>query len=344
MAVNWSLLGPPQNPGLSAIQGYEQAREFKKKQDFTKALSSYVQNPGDVASANKLLAIDPMAFMQIDGKLKAQRKEALEIERQRQLGTIYASQGPQAAVNAAASMGDPEAAERFNKLLPKPADQGPASVQEFEFAKGQGFNGNYMDFLETRQGPIATRNEDGTITLTPRSAIRAGGQPPAASPTEPSDINVLHGALLQQESGNTPGRRGPQTEYGRPIGAGQMLEGTAKEMASRLGVPWRPDLYSGTTSEAGDYQRRLSRAYLDEGLAKTGNARDALRYYHGGPDRRLWGPKTNAYADAVLGRAGSGGAAKPEAGQVRAQAQAALAAGADPAAVKARAAALGVQL
>lgn len=72
-------------------------------------------------------------------------------------------------------------------------------------------------------------------------------------------------------------------------------------MAGKLGLPWNPSLLTGTGPEAADYQKRLSRAYLQEGLAKTGNLRDALRYYHGGPNRRLWGPKTNAYADAILG-------------------------------------------
>lgn len=83
-----------------------------------------------------------------------------------------------------------------------------------------------------------------------------------------------------------------------------MLPATAREMAGKLGLPWRPDWLRGTSPEAAEYQKRLGRAYLDEGLAKTGNMRDALRYYHGGPNRSLWGPKTNAYADAVLGRAG----------------------------------------
>jgi soluble lytic murein transglycosylase-like protein len=81
-----------------------------------------------------------------------------------------------------------------------------------------------------------------------------------------------------------------------------MLPGTAKEMAQKLGLPFRPDLLRSNAPEALDYQRRLGSAYLQEGLSKTGNMRDALRYYHGGPDRSMWGPKTNAYADAVLAR------------------------------------------
>jgi soluble lytic murein transglycosylase len=84
----------------------------------------------------------------------------------------------------------------------------------------------------------------------------------------------------------------------------QLLPDTAKEMAAKTGLPFRPDLLSGQTPDAADYQKRLGRAYFEEGLAKTGNVRDALRYYHGGPNRRLWGPKTNAYADSILSRLG----------------------------------------
>jgi soluble lytic murein transglycosylase-like protein len=84
-----------------------------------------------------------------------------------------------------------------------------------------------------------------------------------------------------------------------------MLPATAKEMASKIGVPFRPDLLSSNDPAALDYQRQLGAAYLQEGLQKTGNLRDALRYYHGGPNRSMWGPKTDAYANAVMGRLGS---------------------------------------
>jgi soluble lytic murein transglycosylase-like protein len=84
----------------------------------------------------------------------------------------------------------------------------------------------------------------------------------------------------------------------------QMLPETAQEMARRLQMPWRPDLLTGKTPEAADYQLALGKAYFNEGLERTGNVRDALHYYHGGPNRKLWGSKTRAYADAVLSRVG----------------------------------------
>lgn len=84
------------------------------------------------------------------------------------------------------------------------------------------------------------------------------------------------------------------------LGSTQMLPGTAQEMARKLGLPYREDLLRSNDDLALRYQRALGSAYLREGLEKTGNVRDALHYYHGGPDRRQWGPKTHSYANSVL--------------------------------------------
>lgn len=119
----------------------------------------------------------------------------------------------------------------------------------------------------------------------------------------PGDPGTIMPALIAQESGGRAGVLGPQTDYGRAEGRTQMLPATAEAMARKLGVPWRPDLMRGDTPAAADYQDKLGQAYLEEGLAKYGgDPRKALMYYHGGPDESLWGPKTNAYADQVLGR------------------------------------------
>lgn len=154
-------------------------------------------------------------------------------------------------------------------------------------------------------GPVAGSGAPSLPTapvgkLTP---ITEGGPAQPASGTFAPD--AVFNALVQQESGGRNGIPGQMTRYGRPMGATQMLEPTAREMAGKLGVNWRPDLYTGTSAEAGRYQRQLGRAYFDQGLRETGNVRDALHYYHGGPDRRLWGPKTRRYAEEVLQRIGN---------------------------------------
>lgn len=144
-----------------------------------------------------------------------------------------------------------------------------------------------------------------------RSGLR-GGKPrgfAAGGPVESggayeAEIARLFPHLVQQESGGQAGILGPQTRYGQAQGRTQMLPATARQMAERVGVPWRPEMMTGRTPEAAAYQDRLGMEYLREGFNRTGNARDALRYYHGGPDRGIWGRNTNRYADEVLARAG----------------------------------------
>lgn len=161
--------------------------------------------------------------------------------------------------------------------------------------------------------------------------IGAGSPPPAPAPARPqaqprpapapvrqyagplpTDPRAVFPALVAQESGGRAGVLGPMTDYGQAQGRTQMLPATAQEMAGKLGLPWRPELMTGQTPEAAAYQDRLGLAYLEQGLAETGNMRDALRYYHGGPDRDLWGPKTQAYSEEVLARIGEAGPSAPQ--------------------------------
>lgn len=118
-------------------------------------------------------------------------------------------------------------------------------------------------------------------------------------------------SLIKQESGGRAGVLGPQTRWGRAEGQTQMLPATAQATAKRIGVAWRPELMTGTSPEAADYQASLGQAYLEEGLAQTGNLPDALRYYHGGPDRKQWGPKTEAYQASIMAKSGLGGQPAP---------------------------------
>lgn len=116
------------------------------------------------------------------------------------------------------------------------------------------------------------------------------------------DRDKLFSALISQESGGRAGAVGPMTRYGQALGMTQMLPTTAKEMAGKIGLPYREDLLRGTGDTAAQYQRALGQAYFDQALSSTGNVADALHYYHGGPDRSKWGPKTRSYAQNVLGR------------------------------------------
>lgn len=84
----------------------------------------------------------------------------------------------------------------------------------------------------------------------------------------------------------------------------QLLDSTAKEMAGKLGLPWLPSMMTDTSPVAQQYQEALGKAYFMQGLHATGNYYDAARYYHGGPNRSMWGPKTEHYARQFVARLG----------------------------------------
>lgn len=150
----------------------------------------------------------------------------------------------------------------------------------------------------------------GASAPAPRQSARPQARQAYQGPM-PTSADEIFGSLIAQESGGRAGVRGPDTPYGNALGRTQVLPSTARGIAKNLGIPYREDLLAGTTPEAAAYQDQLGRAYLQEGFQNTGNAREALMYYHGGPDRKLWGPKTNAYADEVLGRWSQGQGVTP---------------------------------
>jgi|GEM_PF-5809864 len=151
------------------------------------------------------------------------------------------------------------------------------------------------------------------------AAALVGGAP-ADAPVEGAGATTggagkddIFQALLMQESGNQAGAVGPDTPWGNAYGAAQVLDSTAKGVAKKLGIAWRPELMRGKDRASYDYQVKIGRAYFEEGLAKHGgDVRKALMYYHGGPDQKKWGAKTRAYADQVMARVGGASQVLPQ--------------------------------
>ncbi len=158
--------------------------------------------------------------------------------------------------------------------------------------------------------PIALDPDKNYIVPDNGSTAGPAAQPGSAQPipTARPDADAVFNAIIQQESSGRPGVTGPKTPYGQAQGIGQLLPKTAQAMAQKLGVVWRPDLMTGTSPEAQQYQTQLSRAYFDQAWqASGGDPAQAAKYYYGGPDQKIWGPKTQAYSQAIVGRLGSGG-------------------------------------
>lgn len=126
-----------------------------------------------------------------------------------------------------------------------------------------------------------------------------GGPTQNASGTFPAFAN----AVIGQESG---GRYGiPNTQGSGAMGVGQLMPDTAKAIATRLGMPYRPDLLAGNHPEAQSYQNALTNSALQEAWNYGGgDPRKAAYYYFAGPNQKGWGPKTRQYGENILRRMG----------------------------------------
>jgi hypothetical protein len=95
------------------------------------------------------------------------------------------------------------------------------------------------------------------------------------------------------------------------MGAAQVTGDTGKAMAEKLGVPWEPERLKSHKPEDIAYQKELGYAYWDEAVrASNGDLETAFKYYYGGPNRKSWGEKTNAYARESMAMLGYGDGAK----------------------------------
>jgi hypothetical protein len=98
----------------------------------------------------------------------------------------------------------------------------PSGIQEYEYAKGQGYGGSYMDFLEGKRGPIVANNGDGTFTLIPRS-MGGGGQPQSGGQApRPLSSKAEYDALP------------PGSEYIAPDGSRRRKGGQAPQASGRF--------------------------------------------------------------------------------------------------------------
>lgn len=126
---------------------------------------------------------------------------------------------------------------------------------------------------------------------------------PAPSDVPPAGYDSFKGAIIGQESG---GRYGVSNSQGSgAMGIGQVMPGTARVLAGRLGLPFRPDLLGGTDPSARTYQDQITDAAAKEAWqASGGDPAKAAMYYFGGSNRSKWGPKTRRYSSDILSRLG----------------------------------------
>jgi len=111
-------------------------------------------------------------------------------------------------------------------------------------------------------------------------------------------LNLSPGTAAAQLDAENGFHRAGYNEAGAR-GIPQVQDGTLRDIERRIGRTLDPN--------NPDDAIIIQREYMREGLAKadslglTGEERQdyALKYYHGGPNKSIWGPKTSAYSEKI---------------------------------------------
>ena len=118
------------------------------------------------------------------------------------------------------------------------------------------------------------------------------------------DLERLRRAIITQESGGDYGVM--NAEGSGAMGAYQFMPPTARALAQRLGLPYRPELLQGSkgrSKEGREYQDALGTAQLQDALKYSGGDVGKAGVYHfAGPNKAGHGPKTRKYEQDILRR------------------------------------------
>ena len=118
------------------------------------------------------------------------------------------------------------------------------------------------------------------------------------------DFEGFRKAIIDQESGGDYGIT--NAEGSGAMGAYQFMPATARALAQRLGLPYRPELLQGNkgrTKEGREYQDALGEAQLQDALKFSGgDVGKAGAYHFAGPNKAGYGPKTRKYEQDILRR------------------------------------------
>lgn len=123
------------------------------------------------------------------------------------------------------------------------------------------------------------------------------------------DEVALRRALRAQESSGDYGVL--NTQGSGAMGAYQFMPPTARALAKRLGLPYRPELMQGAggrSKEGIAYQERLMDEQMKDIMRFSGgDPKLAAAYHSAGPNRKGWGKDTAKYQSDILRRLGSKG-------------------------------------
>lgn len=230
------------DPGWRAA--YDEARHNDPSigsfNDFLQIQQKWRANPQPGMAASRqqeamqqIAHIDPDVFLKLDERQKAQAKAELEDvsaavrwadtpQKWAQVQQYYASHGHDVSMYPFEQREQSLLALGAMSEYLKAADKSslPSSVQEYQYAKGQGFNGSYMDFKNQMGSPLVVDNGDGTKTIYPHGF---GGGQPAPQQSGPQPGQIVNGYRFKGGNPNDQNAWEPVNGGPSPQGSGGFL-------------------------------------------------------------------------------------------------------------------------
>jgi hypothetical protein len=206
---------------------------------------------------------------------------------------------PEAAAMPPQEMGPPpqEMAPPPQEMAPPPQEM--AMPQEMPSMAEGGMVPPYMSGGGLSEVPIP----DGMFDE-PSNGGYAGGGMVAFGRGGGIDFERFRKAIIAQESGGDYGVA--NAEGSGALGAYQFMPPTARALAERLGLPYRPDLLQGNkgrSKEGRAYQDALGTAQLQDAIEfGGGDIGKAGAFHFAGPNTKGHGAKTRQYEKDILRR------------------------------------------
>ena len=253
----------------------------------------YAGNKQMIAQAAQMGVVDPTAAV----------LAGMFIDRMRSAQVMEAAQQPTVAQQVLGGGGapaplaaNPAASAGMGALppMPPPSSMPPQEMPQPEMAMAAGG-------LTTLPVPDAMFDEP---TNGGFNDGYAGGGMVAFAGGGDVDLERFRKAIIAQESGGDYGVM--NAEGSGAMGAYQFMPPTARALAERLGLPYRPELLQGKggrTKEGRAYQDALGTAQLQDALKfGGGDVGKAGAYHFAGPNKAGHGPKTRKYEQDILRR------------------------------------------
>lgn len=311
MPVNWQM-GIMPDVGGNALAAFERGQEQGRQRKAQEAMATYATNPEDPNALNALAQFDPKFVM---GQKQEMAAKAEKTQRDAQLESIN-------MIGQAATWADTP--EKWDKAIEYLAPRFPQLAE---------YRGKFSPELRmtalTQAGQLKTHYEQNeAFTLGPGSKrFGPDGKLIAEAPFAPRPVTVSEGQTAFEYNPNTPkgdlsldtlrqhfvaqesgGNYSAVNAETGAMGAYQVMPQTGAGLAKQLGVPWRPDLMTGNTPEAKQYQDTIGQAAIQDSInAGGGDPRAIFAHYYGGPDKSKHGPRTRKYVEDMMGRLSGGG-------------------------------------